>query len=84
MKNIKKKWDLLSEAKRKEYTDAIATFMSEDIGEDIGVFAAEDVLDFFLEKIGPEIYNKGVEDSQDITRSHFSDLEVDLELLFNK
>ncbi|MDO8509985.1 MAG: DUF2164 domain-containing protein [bacterium] len=84
MNEIKRKWDLLSKAKRKTCIDEIITFFKQKRGEKIGVIAAEDILDFFLQAIGKDIYNNGVEDSKKLLKRQFENLEVDLDLLLNK
>lgn len=84
MKEIKRKWDFLPDAKKKSCIEAIITFFNQERDEKIGVIAAEDILDFFLRDIGKEIYNKGVEDSKDLLKKRFDDLEVDLDILLNK
>jgi uncharacterized protein (DUF2164 family) len=81
---IKRKWDLLPKEKRKSSIDEIITFFKQERGEALGIIAAEDILDFFLQDIGTEIYNKGVEDSKELLKKQFEDLEIDLDLLLNK
>jgi uncharacterized protein (DUF2164 family) len=84
MNEIKRKWDLLPKAKRKSCIDEIITFFKQKRGEQIGIIAAEDILDFFLQDIGMEIYNKGVKDSKELIARQFENLEIDLDLLLNK
>ncbi len=84
MKDIKRKWDLLSKEKRKSFLDEIITFFKQRRNEELGIIAAEDILDFFLQNTGEDIYNKGVEDSKNLLKKRFDDLEVDLDLLQNK
>lgn len=84
MNEIKRKWDLLSKSKRKPCIDEIITFFKQKRDEQIGVIAAEDILDFFLQDIGADIYNKGVEDSKELIKRQFENLEVDLDLLMDK
>ncbi len=84
MNEIKRKWDLLPKEKRKICIDEIITFFKQKRDEEIGMIAAEDVLDFFLQNIGTDIYNKGVEDSKNLLKRQFEDLEVDLDLLLHK
>jgi len=84
MKDIKRKWDLLSKEKRKSFLDEIITFFKQKRNEELGIIAAEDILDFFLQNTGEDIYNKGVEDSKNLLKKRFDDLEVDLDLLLNK
>ncbi|PJA89571.1 MAG: DUF2164 domain-containing protein [Candidatus Magasanikbacteria bacterium CG_4_9_14_3_um_filter_32_9] len=84
MGELKRTWDLISNDKRKISIEEIMTFFAKERDEEIGVIAAEEILDFFLQEVAMEIYNKGVEDSRDILRSRFGDLDMDLELLFKK
>ncbi|HCC23163.1 TPA: DUF2164 domain-containing protein [Candidatus Falkowbacteria bacterium] len=81
---INRKWDLLPKAKRKACVDAIITFFKQERGETIGLIAAEDILDFFLQEIGGDIYNKVVDDAKKLLKKRFEDLELDLDLLLNK
>ena len=84
MSKITRQWPMLSEEKRKKFIDEIITFFKQKRDEDIGVIAGEEVLDFFLENISEEIYNKGVGDSKELLKKRFADLEFDLDLLLKK
>ncbi|MFZ2190139.1 MAG: DUF2164 domain-containing protein [Candidatus Magasanikiibacteriota bacterium] len=84
MTEITHKWDLLPKEKKKNCLEEIITFFREERNEELGVIAAEDILDFFLENIGTDIYNKGVDDAKETVKKRFDDLELDLELLLNK
>ncbi len=84
MNEIKRKWDLLSKEKRGSCIEEIITFFKQKRGEEIGVVAAENILDFFLQNIGTEIYDKGVVDSKELLKRQFENLEVNLDLLLNK
>lgn len=84
MNEIKRRWDLLPKEKRQSCIDEIITFFKEKRDEQIGVIAAEDILDFFLQNIGPDIYNKGVWDSKEVLKKQFENVDVDLDLLINK
>lgn len=84
MKEVKRKWDLLTKAKRSSSIQEIVDFFNRERDEKIGVIAAEDILDFFLQNVGEEIYYRGVEDSKELLKKRFEDLEVDLNLLLKK
>jgi len=79
--DIKRKWDLLTKEKRDSSIKEIIYHFKTERNEDIGVIASGDFLDFFLQLIGEEIYNKGVKDSKAILKQRFEDLDIDLELL---
>ncbi len=84
MKKIKRKWDLLSEDKRKFCVNEIITFFAQERDETIGVIAAGEILDFIMQIAGGEFYNKGVEASKETIKKRFEDMELDLDLLLNK
>ena len=84
MNDIKRKWDLIPKEKRESCLKEIITFFKTERDEEIGVIAAEDILNFFLENIGTDIYNKGVAEAKETLKKRFDDLELDLELLLNK
>lgn len=79
----KKSWDILPEEKRKASLEKIISFFEKTRDEEIGVIAAEEILHFFLQTFGEDIYNKGVCDSKNILCEKFEDLKVDLDLLIN-
>lgn len=83
MKNIKGNWAIPEERKAKIIREIVDYFNAER-DEEIGVLAAEEILDFFLEAVGKDIYNKAVEDAKVTVKKGLENLEVDLEVLFNK
>lgn len=44
--------------------EAIQTYFSNERDEELGDLAASLILDFFVEKLGPEMYNQGIQDAQ--------------------
>ncbi len=84
MSKVKRKWDLLPEGRRRACAEEIITFFEKERDEEIGVIAAEEILDFFLQNVGNHIYNKGIEDSRGTFNKKFIDAEIDLDLLIKK
>ena len=84
MPQIKKQWDILSEEERRNYINKIITFFAEERDEEIGIIAAGEVLDFFLENFSKNIYNLGVEDANEMFKEKMTDLEVDLDAMKQK
>ncbi|MBU1017834.1 DUF2164 domain-containing protein [Patescibacteria group bacterium] len=82
MKDVKRKWDLITKEKRVSSIKEIILYFKTKRDENIGVIAGEDLLDFFLQLISEDIYNKGVRDSQALLKRRLEDLDIDLELLF--
>ncbi|MGL5831231.1 MAG: DUF2164 domain-containing protein [Candidatus Altimarinota bacterium] len=83
MKTIKSNWAIPEERKAKIIREIVDYFNAER-DEEIGVLAAEEILDFFLEAVGKDIYNKSVEDAKGTVKKGLENLEVDLDVLFNK
>ncbi|MBW4549852.1 MAG: DUF2164 domain-containing protein [Aphanocapsa sp. GSE-SYN-MK-11-07L] len=62
---------------RKQALDSIVRYFRENREEEIGNIAASGLLSFFLEEVGPSIYNKAVADVQARMQMHVSELDVD-------
>ena len=73
--------NLIPENKKKEIIDDLIYFFKSERDEEIGIIAAEDILDHFLDNVGIEIYNKGIEDAKLMLKKRSDDLEVDLDSL---
>ena len=81
MANNKKKWDILSDETRKRSIQETIDFFGSERDEEIGVIAAGNILDHFLESVALKIYNKGVEDSILLLKERLESLELDLDSL---
>ena len=84
MDQIKRSWDVISKEKRTKFTEEFIQFFKEERGEEIGIIAAENLLDFFLQHLGMEIYNVGVEDAKMFFKKRFEDIEMDMDLHLKK
>ena len=83
MNEIKRKWERLTDDKKKACLDEIIIFFENERDEKIGVIAAEQVLNIFLQTAGIELYNKGVEDAKKTLEHRLDDLHMDLDLLLD-
>ncbi len=61
----------------KEAMASIVRYFHENREEQIGNIAATGLLSFFLEEIGPSIYNKAVADVQERMQMHVLDIDVE-------
>jgi uncharacterized protein (DUF2164 family) len=61
--------------------EEIISFFYEERDEQIGEIAAETILDFCLEKLGPYFYNEGVQDAIKIINERNMNAEEDLHSL---
>jgi uncharacterized protein (DUF2164 family) len=64
----------LAKEVRVEALDSLSRYVNELFEERIGNVAASQLLDFFLEEIGPSIYNKAVADVQERMQARVADL----------
>jgi uncharacterized protein (DUF2164 family) len=62
---------------RKQAVVSIIRYFHEHREEQIGNIAASGLLDFFLEEIGPSIYNQAITDVQARMQMHVSDLDIE-------
>jgi uncharacterized protein (DUF2164 family) len=63
---------------RKEAITSIERYFQENMEEKIGNIAASALLGFFLEEIGPLIYNQAVADVQERLQVRVSELDIEL------
>lgn len=84
MAEVKRKWDMISKERREQLIKEIITYFKTEKDQEIGVLAAEDILDFFLQALGKDIYNKAIDDAKITMKQSFENLEIDLDLLFSK
>lgn len=77
-------WDLLSPEQRKTTIQNIINFYQTERNESIGIIAAEELLDMFLEQAAPHIYNRGVEDAKNLLKTSMDTAILDLEASLKK
>ena len=68
----------LSKERRAEAIASIRKYYEEEIREPIGDLRAGFLLDFFLEDIGPAIYNMAIRDAQARMTARVADLDGEL------
>lgn len=62
---------------QREAIASIVRYFQEERDEEIGQIAASGLLRFFLEEIGPSIYNQAVADIQQRMQLHVTDLDIE-------
>jgi uncharacterized protein (DUF2164 family) len=73
--------DMTIELSKDARTQAIASierYFRENMEEKIGNVAAGGLLGFFLEEIGPAIYNKAVADVQERLQARISEVDIEV------
>jgi len=68
----------LSKEKRAEAIASVKKYFEEEVREPMGDLRAGLLLDFFLEEIGPAIYNRAIADAQARMTARMADLEGEL------
>ena len=68
----------LSEDRKRVLIERIRGFHLEEFDEDVSVFRAESLLDFFLDVAAPQIYNQAVQDARLFMLKRLEDLEGDV------
>ena len=67
----------ISKEARKEAVASVERYFRENMEERIGNIAASALVGFFLEEIGPLVYNKAVADLQERLQSRVIELDIE-------
>ena len=79
---LKKPWDaLITDEERVGAVDKIIRFFIEERDEEIGRIAAAELLDMFLEMLGPKIFNTGLIEGKEWLKIRLTDMEMDYDML---
>ena len=84
MIKAKKDWDLLTDKQRQDSIKEIIDFFGRERGEEIGIIAAESLLDMFLETNAKLLYNRGLEDTKKYLRERLANVEIDIDIDLKK
>ena len=84
MKNNKSKLSLISDEKKRGAVEAIIAFYKRERDEEIGVIAAEEILDLVVDLVGREIFNKGVDETVRLLQDRLGSVWVDVEAIVKK
>ncbi len=68
----------ISKEARAEAVASIQCYFEENMEEPIGNIAAGGLLSFFLEEIGPLVYNKAVADVRERLEARIMDLDIEV------
>jgi len=68
----------ISKEARKEAIASIERYFQENMQERIGNIAAGALLGFFLEEIGPLVYNQAVADVQERLQARIMELDIEI------
>lgn len=65
-------------AEKERIIEEIIVYMEKERGETLGRLAAEQLMDFMLEQLGPAVYNHAVADARSLAVERLQGLEEDL------
>jgi uncharacterized protein (DUF2164 family) len=68
----------LGKEAREQAIASLQRYFAENMDEPIGNIAAGGLLGFFLEEIGPAVYNKAVADVQDRLQQRVAEIDIDV------
>ena len=66
----------LSDEQRTQLCQKVVTMYLDEFDEEISDFRAEQILDAFIERIGPSIYNTAVEDVKHYLLARLEDVDA--------
>lgn len=70
----------LDDVRRGRLIAGLRGFYQEEFDEDLSDFRAEQVLDHFLEALGPQIYNQAVQDARGFMLRKLDDLDGEVHM----
>ncbi len=65
----------LSPERRLSLLDAITRHFDAEFDDPISAFRAQGLLDFFVQELGPPVYNQGVRDASAYVQAKLADIE---------
>lgn len=84
MKNDKSNLSLISDEKKRGAVEAIIAFYKRERDEEIGVIAAEEILEFVIDLVGKDIFNKGIDETVRLVQDRLSGVWMDVEAIVKK
>ena len=79
MSKVKRIWERLTDEEKKSAKEALILFFENERDEKIGIIAAEEMINFFLQTVGSKLYNKGISDAKMALNNRIEELNYDLE-----
>ncbi|OMF81717.1 DUF2164 domain-containing protein [Paenibacillus glucanolyticus] len=74
----------LPKEQREQLVERVQEYFETERGETLGHLAAESVLDFFMETLGPHLYNQALSDCRTVVSQRMISLEEDIYALEQK
>lgn len=84
MKNKTTTFSILTKNQRQQAIKDIIDFFATERDQRIGVLAAEELLDFFLDQVGHQLYNQGIDDTTKLFQGKHEESSAAVELTLKK
>ena len=78
---MNKTHDLLDDKTKQECLERIIVYLKEEYDEEIGIIAAEEILNLVYDLISKSSYNKALADTRGVLKNTIADLNIDIDLL---
>ncbi len=65
----------IDDARRERITSQLQALFQKEFDESLSPFRAEQILDFFLATLGPQVYNQAVQDARGFLQARLDDLD---------
>ncbi len=79
MSRVKRTWERLTDEEKELAKEELILFFENERDEKIGIIAAENIINFFLQSVGSKLYNKGVADAKNALGNRIEELNYDLD-----
>ncbi len=83
MNQVKRSWERLSDEETNLAKEELIRFFENERDEKIGVIAAGEIINFFLQSVGSKIYNKGILDAKKALSDRIEEVNFDLDDLID-
>jgi uncharacterized protein (DUF2164 family) len=67
----------LTDDRRERMLRSIRKFFDEKLDQQLGEFAAERILEFFVKELGAPVYNQAIQDARAFLQGKLEDLDVE-------
>lgn len=71
-------WIKLPREQKQQIIDTVQHYFATERDESLGSVAAEGIVDFFIEALGPHLYNQGVNDARRVVAERVAAVEDEL------
>lgn len=75
---------VLTDDQTRAMREAIQEYFLEELDEELGIVASQRILEFFMERLAPAVYNRALMDAEQWYRRTQQDMESDFGMLFKE